>query len=63
MTPITVKRERPGIMVSVMEGGPSQNVCSGTSCSEAAADCGPLTFSFGSLDFALRGLAFEGCGL
>jgi hypothetical protein len=47
--------------VSVIEGGPSKNVCSGTSCWAAAAEGGP--FSFGPFTLAFLGFAFDGCGL
>lgn len=58
ITPTTVKSDRPGMTVSVMEGGPSQKVCSGTIIDVGE---GPFTFSFGCFDFF--GLAFEGFGL
>merc|ERR1719440_2302230 len=58
MMPTTVKRDRPGISVSVIDGAPSQKVCSGTI---AAVGAGALTFSLGAFDFF--GRALDGCGL
>jgi len=58
ITPTTVNSDRPGMSVSVIDGGPSKKVCSGTTM---AAGAGPLIFCFGSLDFF--GRAFDGCGL
>ena len=59
ITPTTVKSERPGIRVSVIDGGPSKKVCSGAIRVDVA---GPLTFSLGSFDFFGRALAI-GSGL
>jgi hypothetical protein len=60
ITPTTVKSESPGMSVSVMDGAPSQKVCSGTIATPVVGT-GALTFSFGVFDFF--GRAFDGCGL
>ena len=56
-----MKSDSPGIKVSVIEGGPSKKVCSGTNCCAAAAEGG--TFSFGPFTLAFFGFALFGCGL
>lgn len=58
ITPTTVKTDRPGMSVSVIDGGPSKKVCSGAM---TAAGDAALTFSLGCLDFF--GLALDGFGL
>ena len=61
ITPTTVKSDSPGMKVSVIEGAPSKNVCSGTSCCAAAAEGG--AFTFGPFSLIFFGLFFDGCGL
>jgi hypothetical protein len=64
MTPTTVKSDSPGMKVSVIEGAPSKNVCSGTSCCAAAAEGGPFCFGpFSLIFFRFVGEFFDGCGL